>query len=93
VVPCPVHRGHEVDVVALSRDSSPRRGGRVTLLGEATLGRLNPSAELDRLTHISELPGGRGWDTSAARLALFARDGFTVRPSGPLLVDLPTMYG
>jgi uncharacterized protein len=92
-VPCAVHRGHEVDVVALSRDSPPRSsGGRITLLGEAKLARVRPGSELDRLTHVRELLGGLGWDTTDTRLALFARDGFTIRPEGPLLVDLTTMY-
>jgi hypothetical protein len=49
-------------------------------------------SSLDRLVHIEQLLAKLGWDVSGARPALFARDGFTTRPEGPLLIDLAMMY-
>jgi hypothetical protein len=62
VVSCREHRGHEVDVVALSRDSRPRsRGARITLVGEAksTNQRLTTS-DSQRLRHILDLLAAQG---------------------------------
>jgi AAA+ ATPase superfamily predicted ATPase len=94
-VPCRAHRGHEVDVVALDRQSTPRgRGGRVVVLGEAKLGRrVDAAAELERLVHIGEILSELGWDTKGARLIIFAADGHADRAQGAQLVDLQTLYG
>jgi AAA+ ATPase superfamily predicted ATPase len=94
-VPCRAHRGHEVDVVALDRHSSPRaKAGRVVLLGEAKLGgRVDAAAELERLNHIRDILDGLGWDTKAVRFVIFAADGFANRPENANLVDLRSLYG
>jgi hypothetical protein len=101
VVACREHRGHEVDVVALSRDSRPRsRGARITLVGEAksTNQRLTTS-DSRRLRHILDLLAAQGYDVEAAGLALFSRVGFSAElakaasATGVRLVDLQAMYG
>lgn len=94
-VPCREHRGHEVDVVGLDRQSLPRtRGARIVLLGEAKAGsKARSEADLERLRHIRDLLTALGWEAEDARLALFSKDGFTNRPEGAHLIDLKTMYG
>jgi len=101
VVSCREHRGHEVDVVALSRDSRPRsRGARVTLIGEAkaTNHCLTMSGS-QRLRHILDLLAAQGYDVENTGLALFSRAGFsaelvkTAPVTGVRLVDLQAMYG
>jgi hypothetical protein len=99
VVSCREHRGHEVDVVALSRDSRPRsRGARITLVGEAksTNQRLT-TFESRRLRHILDLLAAQGYDVEGAGLALFSRAGFSAElvksATGVRLVDLRAMYG
>jgi hypothetical protein len=101
VVSCREHRGHEVDVVALSRDSRPRsRGARITLVGEAkpTNQRLTTS-ESRRLRHVLDLLAAQGYDVEGADLALFSRAGFSAElvkatsAAGVRLICLQAMYG
>lgn len=94
-VPCRAHRGHEVDVIALDRRSSPRtKGGRVVLLGEAKLGaRVDAAAEVERLVHIKEILDNLEWDTKGVRFAVFAADGFVGTPRKVDLFDLQQLYG
>ncbi len=57
-VPCREHRGHEVDVVALGRESRARdkRAARITLLGEAkATNKSRTTADLRRLEHIRDV--------------------------------------
>lgn len=95
VVPCRVHRGHEVDVITLARESLPRsRGARITLLGEAKVTtKARPTANFERLKHVRDLLAELGWDTTDTELAVFSREGFTARPDGVHLIDLNLMYG
>lgn len=100
-VGCREHRGHEVDVVALSRDSSPRnRRARITLLGEAKCtNTLRTPAEVRRLEHVRDLLVAQGWNAGDAALAIFSRNGFSAdlkamaEHGGVHLLDLPMMYG
>lgn len=100
-VACREHRGHEVDVIAISRSAAARaKGARITLLGEATCtGKQRPPADLARLQHIRDLLVERGWDAKEARLVLFSRTGFSpdlraaAATGGVHLVDLDDMYG
>jgi AAA+ ATPase superfamily predicted ATPase len=101
VVSCREHRGHEVDVVALGRDSRPRsRGARITVLGEAksTNQRLTTS-DIQRLRHILGLLAAHGYDVKDTAFALFSRTGFSAElvkaasATQTHLIDLPTMYG
>lgn len=93
-VPCREHRGHEVDVIALDRQSPPRtKGGKVVLLGESKAGaKVRPAANLERLGHIRDLLAKQGWDTSETQFAIFSKEGFTNRPDGVHLIDLGMMY-
>lgn len=77
-VACREHRGHEVDVIALDRSSSPRsRNATIILLGEAKhTARPRGLADLRRLEHIAGLLAERGHDVSAAHYAIFSRFGF-----------------
>jgi hypothetical protein len=79
VVSCREHRGHEVDVVALDRDSLPRRkNGEIVLLGEAKYtGKQRGTADLRRLEHIAGILAGTGWHTANTAYAIFSRNGFT----------------
>lgn len=100
VVSCPEHRGHEVDVVALSRGSMPRRkNADITVLGEAKhTSKPRGISDLDRLEHIAALLAERGWDTSGTGYVLFSRHGFTdeltsASGSGRVrLIDLHGLY-
>ncbi|AQZ70973.1 hypothetical protein BKM31_38005 [[Actinomadura] parvosata subsp. kistnae] len=99
-VACREHRGHEVDVVAISRTAQARsKGARITLLGEAKCtGKARTMADLRRLEHIRDLLTGLGWDAEQARPALFSKTGFpsdlkAAAADGRVhLVDLETMY-
>ncbi|RZB17229.1 ATPase [Streptomyces sp. F001] len=75
IVACREHRGHEVDVVALSRTSRPRdKKARITLLGEAkATNKQRTVADLQRLEHIRDLLGAQGWDTDTCVLAVYVR--------------------
>jgi len=102
VVSCREHRGHEVDVVALGRDSRPRsRGARITLLGEAkaTNHQRLTTSDIRTLRHIADLLAAQGYDVGTAAFALFSRTGFSAGLTKAAaetqvhLVDLPAMYG
>lgn len=89
---------HEVDVLGLDRTSNR---ATIALIGEAkaTLAR-RTAADLDRLDRIRALLTEHGHDTSGARIALFATEGFhadvieTARRRGDvLLADLDTIFG
>lgn len=89
---------HEIDVLGLDRTSNR---ASIALIGEAkaTLAR-RTVADLDRLDHIRTLLAEQGHDTSDARIALFATEGFhadvidTARQRGDvLLADLDTVFG
>ena len=89
---------HEIDVLGLGRTSNR---ASIALVGEAkaTLAR-RTVADLDRLGHIRTLLAEQGHDTSGARIALFATQGFhadvidTARRRGDvLLADLDTVFG
>ncbi len=89
---------HEIDVLGLDRTSNR---ASIALIGEAkaTLAR-RTVADLDRLDHIRALLADQGHDTSHARIALFATEGFhqdvidTARRRGDvLLADLNTVFG
>lgn len=100
-VACPQHGRHEVDVVALSRGSLPRRKqAAITLLGEAKhTTKPRGLADLRRLEHVAELLAQRGYDTSAAQYAVFSRFGFdrgltAAAAEAPVhLLDLAGLYG
>ena len=88
----------EIDVLGLDRTSNR---ARIALIGEAkaTLAR-RTVADLDRLDRIKALLAEQGHDTSGARIALFATEGFhqdvidTARQRGDvLLADLNTIFG
>jgi AAA+ ATPase superfamily predicted ATPase len=89
---------HEIDVLGLDRTANR---ATIALIGEAkaTLAR-RTVADLDRLDHIRTLLAEQGHDTSGARIALFATEGFhadvidTARQRGDvLLADLDTVFG
>jgi hypothetical protein len=100
-VACREHRGHEVDVVAISRTATARaKGGRITVLGEARCtNKVRTAGDLRRLEHIRELLAAGGWDTTDTRYALFSRTGFSsdLKESAgdrrTRLLDLEAMYG
>lgn len=100
-VACREHRGHEVDVIALSRSSLPRRrNAAVTVLGEAKhTNKPRGVGDLERLRHIGGLLAERGLDTSATEYAIFSRSGFTgelaqAGRSGQVrLLGLADLYG
>jgi hypothetical protein len=98
VVSCKEHRGHEVDVVALSRESLPRRkNAAIALLGEAKY-TTSPRGitDLRRLEHIAGLLTERGWDANGAKFAIFSRSGFTGElraVSDVRLLGLRELYG
>jgi len=98
-VACREHRGHEVDVIALSRGSAPRgKNAVITLLGEAKhTARPRGTADLQRLEHIAALLAERGHDVSAVQYALFSRSGFHRELTGAAtpvhLLDLTELYG
>lgn len=101
VVACKEHRGHEVDVVALSRNSLPRsKTATITLLGEAKhTSRPRGVDDLERLRHIADLLAERGMDTSSTGYAIFSLSGFTRQLTTAAgegrvhLLDLPGLYG
>ena len=76
-VACREHRGHEVDVVALSRASRARdKGARITLLGEAkATNKSRTVSDLRRLEHIRDLLCAQGWDADGCVLAVYSRSG------------------
>lgn len=100
-VACRQHRGHEVDVVALARQSSARaRNAEITLLGEAKATNARRDiADLHRLLHVRDLLAADRWQAAGAELALFSRTGFsdelvTAAATGQVrLVDLAALYG
>jgi hypothetical protein len=100
-IACREHRGHEIDVVAIARDSAPRtRGARITVLGEAkATTKPRGTADLDRLEHIRDLVLALGYDTTDARLVLYSRTGFTkdlathAAARRAVLVNLDAIYG
>lgn len=101
-IACREHRGHEVDVVALSRASRPRdkRAARIVLLGEAkATNKARTTADLERLEHIRDLLRAQGWDAGDAVLTLFVRSEPTPgllaaqRAGRVLLVGLRDLYG
>ncbi len=88
----------EIDVLGLDRTSNR---ASIALVGEAkaTIAR-RTVADLDRLDHIRALLAEQDHDTSRARIALFATEGFhadvidTARRRGDvLLADLNTVFG
>lgn len=101
VVACKEHRGHEVDVVALSRGSLARsKNASITLLGEAKhTSRPRGMDDLERLRHIADLLAARGLDTSSARYAIFSLSGFSQHLESAAeeghvhLLDLAGLYG
>lgn len=89
---------HEIDVLGLDRTSNRVS---IALVGEAkaTLA-LRTVADLDRLDRVRTLLTEQGHDTSGARIALFATEGFhqdvidTATQRGDvLLADLNTIFG
>ncbi|MFF7000000.1 ATP-binding protein [Streptomyces sp. NPDC008313] len=105
-VACREHRGHEVDVVALSRASRPRdKGGRIALLGEAkATNKPRTATDLRRLEHIRDVLCAQGWDARDCALAVYSRSdpaddlvAAANRPStGPgraLLIGMRDLYG
>lgn len=101
VVACREHGSHEVDLVALARESIPRtRRARITVLGEAKAGnRPRDVADLRRLEHVRDLLVAGRWRAEAAELAIFSRNGFTpalvaAAEGRPVhLLDLAAVYG
>ncbi|MFG1703685.1 ATP-binding protein [Nonomuraea sp. M3C6] len=99
-VACREHRGHEVDIIAISRTALARsKGARITLLGEAKCtNKARTIADLRRLEHIRDLLTGLGWDAEHALPAIFSRAGFpseleTAAAKGQVrLLDLESMY-
>jgi hypothetical protein len=100
-VACRAHRGHEVDVIALSRGSLARsKNATITLLGEAKhTTRPRGTADLQRLEHIAALLAERGHDVSGTQYAIFSRFGFNreltaAATSAPVhLLSLAELYG
>ncbi|QDP94887.1 ATPase [Microlunatus elymi] len=98
VIACREHRGHEVDLVALDSESTPRRkGGRISVIGEAKA-TTQPRGEADlvRLEHVRDLLTAQGWQADSARLLLASRSGFRpeLRTNSPaILLDLHDLYG
>ncbi|MGH3263276.1 MAG: hypothetical protein ACRDNS_14925, partial [Trebonia sp.] len=100
VVSCREHRGHEVDLVALGRDSLPRRkNGEIVLLGEAKhTGKQQGLDALRRLQHIADLLTEAGWRAANTAYSIFSRSGFTrdlkaARDDGAVhLLDLNDLY-
>lgn len=84
-VACREHRGHEIDVVALSRASRARdKRARITLLGEAkATNKARTCSDLRRLEHIRELLCAQGWDAAGCALAVYVRS----EPSADLLAE------
>lgn len=89
---------HEIDVLGLDRTSNR---ASIALIGEAkaTVAR-RTVADLDGLDHLRTLLAEAGHDTSRARIALFATEGFhqdvidTAKRRGDvLLADLNTIFG
>jgi hypothetical protein len=74
-VACREHRGHEIDVVALSRGSRARdKSARVTVLGEAkATNKSRTSADVRRLEHVRDLLSAQGWDAEGAALTVYTR--------------------
>jgi hypothetical protein len=101
VVACKEDRGHEVDVIALSRDSLPqRKNARITLIGKAKhTNKPRGYADLERLRHIAAVLANRGLDTAATQYAIFSRTGFSDRltsagQDGEVhLLSLTELYG
>lgn len=96
-VACREHKGHEIDVVAISRTSNPRtRGAKVTVLGEAkATAKSRGPADLDRLEHIRDLVTDLGYDAHEAQLAIFSRSGFSRELASDhrgVLLDLDDIY-
>jgi hypothetical protein len=80
VIACREHKtGHEIDVLALKRGSSPRTPGTpVAFIGEAKHRDRRPGLpELRRLQHLRDLLTAAGHDSSDAILGLFSATGFT----------------
>ncbi|GGY07238.1 ATP-binding protein [Streptomyces anandii] len=100
-VPCREHRGHEVDVVALSRESRARdKPARITLLGEAkATNKSRTTADLLRLEHIRDLLCAQGWDAEGCVLALYTRSEpapdlvAAAKEGRVLVVTMAEMYG
>ncbi|MFI6793496.1 ATP-binding protein [Nonomuraea sp. NPDC050383] len=100
-VACREHRGHEVDVIALSRSAMARaRGGRITVLGEAKCtAKQRTLGDLLRLEHIRDLLTAAGWNAAETRFVLFSRNGFSPDLRGAAaservhLLDLDSLYG
>ncbi|MEV0175395.1 ATP-binding protein [Streptomyces sp. NPDC050803] len=100
-VACREHRGHEIDVVALSRTSRPRdKSARIALLGEAkATNKPRTAADLRRLEHVRDLLCAQGWDAESAVLAVYARsesaaDLVAADAAGrALLVGMRDLYG
>ncbi|MEV0619422.1 AAA family ATPase [Nonomuraea sp. NPDC050404] len=99
-VACREHRGHEVDIVAISRTAQARsKGARITVLGEAKCtNKARTMADLQRLEHIRALLTDLGWDAEHASPALFSRTPFPAELTAAAadgrvhLVDLESMY-
>ncbi|MFG2023022.1 ATP-binding protein [Streptomyces sp. NPDC048825] len=100
-VACREHRGHEVDVVALSRASRPRdKRARINLLGEAkATNKPRTAADLRRLEHIRDLLCAQGWDAGDCVLAVYVRSEpaadlvEAARAGHVLLVEMRDLYG
>jgi hypothetical protein len=74
-VACREHRGHEIDVVALSRGSRARdKNARITVLGEAkATNKPRTPADVRRLEHVRDLLSAQGWDAEGAALTVYTR--------------------
>ncbi|MET0591907.1 MAG: DUF234 domain-containing protein [Polyangiaceae bacterium] len=87
------HKTHEVDVVVMGDDD------RVLAIGEAKWAESMGDGDLDRLRRIATLLASRGYDTRAARFALFSGTGFSTafrnrhEADGCVLIDLKRLYG
>lgn len=99
-VACRDHGRHQVDVIALSRDSLPRRKNTaITVLGEAKHTTTPRGvADLRRLEHIAALLAARGYDLTSTRFVIFSRFGFghelSAAADAPVrLLDLKQLYG
>ncbi|TMR91733.1 DUF234 domain-containing protein [Nonomuraea basaltis] len=98
-IACREHRGHEIDVLAISKSSLARtKSARITLIGEAKCtSKPRTPDDLHRLEHIRDVLTSLGWDAAGASLAIFSREGFSPDLSAMAgdrlyLVDLATMY-
>ncbi|MGI5283689.1 AAA family ATPase [Nonomuraea polychroma] len=99
-IACREHRGHEIDVLAISKSSMARtKSARITLIGEAKCtSKPRTTDDLHRLEHIRDLLVGLGRDAAGASFAIFSHEGFAAdleaAASGGRvqLLDIESMY-